>query len=68
MSEPAAGDVIHRLKNHIAIVVGYCDLLLADASEDDRRRADIVEIHKAARDAMALVPEVARRLQNGGQS
>lgn len=59
------GDVIHRLKNHIAIIVGFCDLLLAEVPEDDPHRADIVEVHKAGRDAMALMPEVARRLQKG---
>jgi len=67
MSETDSSDVIHRLKNHIAIIVGYCDLLLAEVPDDDRRRADILEVHKAGRDAMALMPEVARRLQNGGR-
>jgi hypothetical protein len=68
MSESTSTDVVHRLKNHLGIVVGYCDLLLADAAESDRLRTDLAEIHKAARDAMALVPELARRLQNGGRS
>jgi hypothetical protein len=66
MSVPTQdSDVIHRLKNHIAIIVGFCDLLLAEVPEDDPHRADIVEVHKAGRDAMALMPEVARRLQKG---
>jgi hypothetical protein len=61
MTTPASGDVVHRLKNHLAIVVGFCDLLLADLPEGDARRADVLEIHKAGHDAMALIPEVARR-------
>lgn len=65
MSAPHTVDVIHRLKNHIAIVVGFCDLLLADFPDDDPRRADIVEVHKAGREAMALLPEVARQVREG---
>jgi len=59
-------DVIHRLKNHLAIVVGFCDLLLAEVPEGDPHRADILEVHKAGREAMALLPEVARRVQKAG--
>jgi hypothetical protein len=56
---------VHRLKNHIAIIVGFCDLLLSELSDDDRRRDDIVEIHKAAHDAMTLL-EYALPLPKGG--
>ena len=54
-------DVIHRLKNDLAIIVGFCDLLLAECSTDDPRRADLLEVHHAAQDALTLMPEVARR-------
>jgi hypothetical protein len=54
-------DVIHRLKNDMAIIVGFCDLLLAEWSTDDPRRADLLEMHHAALDALALLPEVTRR-------
>jgi len=67
MSEIESVDVIHQLKNHIAIVLGYCDLLLSEVPDGDRRRADILEVHRAGREAMALIPEVARRLQNGSR-
>ena len=66
MKEIESVDVIHQLKNHIAIVVSYCDLLLSEVAEDDRCRADIVEVHNAGKAAMALLPEVARRI--GGRS
>jgi hypothetical protein len=54
-------EVIHRLKNDMAIIVGFCDLLLTVCSADNPRRADLLEIHRAAQDALALMPEVTRR-------
>ena len=65
MSETESVDVIHRLKNHIAIIVGFCDLLIAESADDDPRRADLLEVHTAAREAMALMPEVARLADKG---
>jgi hypothetical protein len=62
MTEAGNAQVVHQLKNHLAVIVGYCDLLLADTPADDPRRADLLDIYKAARDAMAVMPEVARRL------
>jgi hypothetical protein len=55
--------VLHQLKNQLAVIVGFCDLLMADAPEGDRRTADLMEVHKAARQAMAMMPEVAQRLR-----
>jgi hypothetical protein len=65
MSEPESIDIIHRLKNHLAIVVGYCELLIPEFQESDRRRGDLVEVQKAGQDAMALIPELARRVREG---
>jgi hypothetical protein len=56
-------DLVHNLKNHLSIIVGFCDLLLDELPPEDPRHADVLEVHKAARAAMALVPELARRLQ-----
>ena len=58
-SEP---DLIHRLKNHICIIVGFCELLIAEWPDGDPRRDDVMEIHKAAQAAMAMMPEVANRM------
>ena len=55
-------DVLHRFKN-LSIVVGFCDLLLAALPAEDPRHADVLEIHKAGRAAMALVPELAKRIR-----
>ena len=67
VSEPEPeknGDPIHRLKNHLCIIVGFCDLLIADCPSDDPRRADLLEVHHAAQEAMAVLPEVARRARD----
>lgn len=48
-------DVEHALRNHLAIILGYAELLLQDAAPDDPRREDFSEILKAAQSALALV-------------
>lgn len=44
----------HTLKNHLAIVVGYCELLLAETPADDPRRDDMAEMHRAATAVLAM--------------
>lgn len=48
-------DAEHALRNHLAVILGYAELLLQDAPGDDPRREDFEEILKAARSALALV-------------
>jgi signal transduction histidine kinase len=50
-----APDLEHSLRNQLAIILGYAELLLQDAAEDDPRRPDFEEILKAARAALQLV-------------
>ena len=50
-----APDVEHALRNHLAIILGYAELLVRDTPPDDPRRGDCEEILKAARSAVALV-------------
>jgi DNA-binding NtrC family response regulator len=45
----------HALMNHLAIVVGFSELLLQESRPDDPRRADLAEIHKAATAAAQIV-------------
>jgi signal transduction histidine kinase len=45
----------HDLKNQLAIIRGFAELLLADATESQQRRRDLEEIHKAAVSAIALL-------------
>jgi hypothetical protein len=47
----------HTLKNQMAIILGYSDLLLEDLPPGDRRVEDVMEIQKAARAAIALIDE-----------
>lgn len=65
MADPHAleSDLIHQFKNHLSIIVGFCDLMLAECIEDDVRRGDLIEIQKAAYAAMALVPELSKRIR-----
>jgi riboflavin biosynthesis pyrimidine reductase len=63
MSDLTNDQVVHQLKNHLAVIVGFCDLLLADAPDGDQRTADLREVHKAARQAMAVMADVATRLR-----
>jgi hypothetical protein len=61
-------DLLHLFKNHLAIIVGFCDLLADDLPAGDRRRDDVLEIHRAGEAAMALLPELAKRLTQDQRS
>jgi hypothetical protein len=58
-------EVIHQFKNHLALIVGYCGVLLAELAEGDSKRADVLEMDKAARAAMALMPELTTAAPRG---
>jgi hypothetical protein len=47
----------HTLSNQVAIIVGYCELLLSEIPPDSPLRADLLEMDKAARKAMAMLRE-----------
>ena len=51
--EPAS---VHRLKNQLAIIQGFCELLLIDLQEDDRRRSDVLRIQEACQSALKELP------------
>jgi hypothetical protein len=55
--------VVHALKNHLAVIIGFCDLLVSEAAPGDPRTRDLLEVHQAAREAIAAIPEIARRLR-----
>ena len=48
----------HTLKNYLAIILGFSELLLQDAAPDDPRREDLEEIHKAASAAVEIVSAI----------
>ncbi len=56
--------LIHQFKNHLGVMVTYCDILVTEVPNEDPRRADLLEIQKAGRAAMALLPELAARIRD----
>jgi hypothetical protein len=46
---------LHDVRNQLSIIVGFCDLLLGEVPENDRKHADLLEISKAAQSAIALL-------------
>lgn len=45
----------HTLCNQVAIIIGYCELLLDEVPPDSPFRNDLVEMHKAAVAAMDML-------------
>ena len=48
-------EAIHLLSNHLAVIVGFVELMLADAVPGDAHFSDLVEIRAAAVAAANLV-------------
>jgi signal transduction histidine kinase len=49
----------HDLNNQLSIILGFCELLLDSMPDGDPRRADVLEIDKAARTATSLVSSIS---------
>lgn len=45
----------HDFKNQLGIILGFSEILLADAAADDPRRGALEDIHKAATAALDLL-------------
>ncbi len=45
----------HDFKNQLGIILGFSEILLAEAAAGDPRREDLEEIHKAAAAALDLL-------------
>jgi hypothetical protein len=48
---PDENRVLHQIKNHISVVLGFSELLL-EADLNDQARTDVMEIYKAAQAAL----------------
>ena len=53
-----AGGVAHDFNNLLTVILGFCELLLADLDSADPRQADIAEIQKAGARAAALTRQL----------
>lgn len=45
----------HDFKNQLGIILGFSEILIAEADAADPRREDLAEIHRAARAALDLL-------------
>jgi hypothetical protein len=61
--EAVDSPLLHQLKNHLSIVIGFCDLLLGDLPPDDPKRVDIQEMRKAGQAALDLIPDLSARMR-----
>jgi hypothetical protein len=53
-----AGGIAHDFNNVLTAIFGYTELLIEEFLEDDPRRADVVEIRRAAERAAALTRQL----------
>jgi signal transduction histidine kinase len=48
-------DAVHTLSNHLAVILGFVELVLTVTTPDDPRHADLVEIREAAHECARIV-------------
>ncbi|HXH24470.1 MAG TPA: hypothetical protein VNI78_04415 [Vicinamibacterales bacterium] len=50
-----SGPQLHALSNQLGVILGFVDLVLSQTPPDDPRRADLVEIRRAAVEAATII-------------
>lgn len=56
---PLESEVLHALKNHLALIISLSELVMSDLPEGELR-SDLASIHRAGHAALELVPLVVR--------
>ena len=51
---------IHALTNHLAVILGFVELVLVDTPEADPHRRDLIEIRDAAVQAAELIGQAPK--------
>ena len=46
---------VHALSNHLAVILGFIELVLSETPETDTRRADLEEVRQAAHECARIV-------------
>ncbi len=52
--------LVHDLRNLIAVIVQYCELIPDETGDPDAVKADIQEIRNAAERALVLIEKIPR--------
>jgi hypothetical protein len=50
---------VHHLKNKLAVILGFCEVLLSEMPADDPHRADVAQIQEAGKAALLELPPLA---------
>jgi hypothetical protein len=48
---------LHALSNHLSVILGFVEIVIAKTPADDPRRGELVEIRDAAQRAAAIVED-----------
>jgi len=48
---------VHALSNHLAVILGFIELVLSETSADDPRKGDLQEIQQAAHECARIVSQ-----------
>jgi len=51
---------VHALSNHLAVILGFIELVLSETPDDDPRKADLEEIRQAAHECARIVSQSHR--------
>jgi len=60
LQEDPARVLVHDLRNLVAVIVQYCELISDETADPDAVKADIQEIRNAAERALVLIETIPR--------